>query len=181
MKEFISELEQISEDAKRKFGNLSAEQINWKQSAETWSVGQCFEHLIKINSAYYTDFDGVIKGERKPKFWEKYSPLSGFFGNLLFKSMSPQAARKLKAPQTATPSASDIQPTIIEYFVRHQAELAGKISQTEKLDAKKIIITSPFAKVVTYSLYDSCRIIVTHERRHFQQAERVLRAEGFPK
>jgi hypothetical protein len=87
----------------------------------------------------------------------------------------------LKSPKAATPSASDIAPTIIEDFVRHQTELADKIRQTEKLDAKKIILTSPFAKVVTYSLSNAYRIIVTHERRHFRQAERVLQAEGFPR
>src|SRR5438045_3294873 len=105
----ISELEQISEDARNTFGNLRAEQINWKPNAESWSVGQCFEHLIKINSAYFSEFESIIKNERKQTFWENYSPLSGIWGNLLYKSLSPKATRKLKAPKIATPSASDIQ------------------------------------------------------------------------
>ena len=181
MNEIISELEKISENARTTFGNLSAEQINWKPSAERWSVGQCFEHLIKINSAYFPQFESIIKGEKKQNFWETYSPFSGFFGNLLFKSLSPEAERKLKAPKVATPSASNIQPTIIEDFVTHQAELAGQIRQTENLDAKKIIITSPFIKAITYSLFDTYRILVTHEKRHFEQAERVVQADGFPR
>jgi DinB superfamily len=181
MNEFISELEQISANAQQIFGNLSAEQLNWKPNAESWSVAQCFEHLIIINSKYFTDLDCIINGERKQNFWENYSPLSGFFGNLLFKSLSPQTVRKLKAPKIATPSASNISPTIIEDFAKHQAELADKIRQTENLDLKKIIITSPFAKSVTYSLFDTYRIIITHEKRHFAQAERVLQTQGFPK
>lgn len=181
MDEIISELEKISENARNTFGNLSAEQINWKPSAESWSVGQCFEHLIKINSAYFPELESIIKGERKQKFWENYSPLSGFFGNLLFKNLSPKAERKLKAPKAAEPSASDIRRTIIEDFVKHQAELSDKIRQTENLDTKKIIITSPFMKAITYSLFDGCRIIVTHEKRHFEQAERVMQSEGFLK
>jgi hypothetical protein len=181
MNEIISELQTISENARKTFGSLSPEQINWKASAESWSVGQCFEHLIKINSAYFDDFDSITKGERKQNFWENYSPLSGFFGNLLFKSLSPETERKLKAPKSARPSASNIAPTIIEDFAAHQTELADKIRQTENLDVKKIILTSPFAKVVTYSLFDSYRIIVTHEKRHFAQAERLLQTDGFPK
>ena len=177
----MSELEQISENARNTFGRFSAEQINWKPSAESWSVGQCFEHLIKINSEYFPEYESIINGERKQTFWENYSPFSGFFGNLLFKSLSPQAERKLKAPKTAQPAVSDISPAIIEDFVKHQTEMIDKIRQTENLDTKKIILTSPFLKAITYSLFDSYRIIVTHEKRHFQQAERVTRKEDFPK
>jgi len=176
----IAELEEISSDAQKTFGGFSAAQINWKPRAEKWSVGQCFEHLIKINSEYFPVLESIIKGERKQKFWENYSPFSKFFGNLMFKSLSPKAERKLKAPKVAEPSASAIQPTIIEDFVNHQAELTGKIKQTENLDTKKIILTSPFIKIITYSLFDTYRILVTHERRHFQQAERVAQAENFP-
>ena len=180
MNKIVSELEKLSENARTAFGNLSAEQMNWKPSAERWSVGQCFEHLIKINSAYFPQFESIIRGEKKQNLWETYSPLSGFFGNLLFKSLSPEAERKLKAPKVAKPSASNISSAIIEDFVTHQAELAGKIRQTEKLDTKKIIITSPFIKAITYSLFDTYRILVTHEKRHFGQAERVIQANGFP-
>lgn len=181
MHKIISELERIAEDARNAFGLLSPEQINWRVSAESWGVGQCFEHLIKINSAYFPEFESIIKGEKKQKIWETYSPFSGFFGNLLFKSLSPEAKRKLKAPKVARPTASKVSPAIIVDFVSHQSEVIDKIRQTENLDTKKIIITSPFIKAITYSLFDAYRIIVTHEKRHFEQAERVVRADGFPR
>jgi len=177
----ISEIEQISEDAQNTFGSYSAAQINWKPSATEWSVGQCFDHLIKINSAYFPEFESLVKGERKPKFWENYSPLSGFFGNLLYKNLSPKATRKLKAPRLAEPSVSEVVPSIIEDFAQHQTELVDKIRQTANFEPKKIILTSPFAKFITYSFFDAYRIIATHERRHFEQAERIAKLENFPK
>jgi hypothetical protein len=42
------------------------------------------------------------------------------------------------------------------------------------------VVTSPLAKLVTYTLGDALRILVTHERRHFEQARRVTQAQGFP-
>jgi hypothetical protein len=180
MQEITQDLDKIGEDARNTFGRLSAQQLNWKASPETWSVGQCFEHLIKANSAFLPEIESIIKGEKQQSFWQTYSPLSGFFGNLLFKSVSPEAPRKLKAPKRATPSASSISGTIIEEFVNHQAQLVQAIRQTEKLDAKKIVVTSPFIKAITYSLFDAYRIIAAHEKRHFQQAERVMHAAGFP-
>src|SRR5262249_33310217 len=181
MQKIITELEEIAANARKAFGHLSPKQINWKPSAESWSVGQCFEHLIKIDSAYFLEVESIIKGEKKQKFWESYSPFSGFFGKLLFKSLSPEAKRKLNAPKAARPAASNISPAIIADFVKHQAELIDKVRHTENLDTKKIIITSPFIKAITYSLFDAYRIIVTHEKRHFQQAERVVQAAGFPR
>jgi hypothetical protein len=51
---------------------------------------------------------------------------------------------------------------------------------TEHLDLDGIIISSPVTPVVTYSLMDAYRVIVVHERRHFQQAQRVTQESGFP-
>jgi hypothetical protein len=47
-------------------------------------------------------------------------------------------------------------------------------------DVARIIMVSPFASFITYSVLDGCRLIVTHERRHFEQARRVTQAPGFP-
>ena len=81
----IIELEYITADVRGSFAELTADEVNWKPSAESWSVGQCLEHLIKINSAYFPQLEAIIRGDRKQTFWENYSPLSGFFGNLLFR------------------------------------------------------------------------------------------------
>ena len=51
---------------------------------------------------------------------------------------------------------------------------------TEHLDLEKIVITSPVADAVIYSLMDAYRLIVVHEQRHFQQAKRVTEETGFP-
>jgi hypothetical protein len=180
VRNLVADLEEITVDVRNSFDSLTSGQINWKSSSESWSVGQCLEHLIKINSAYFRQFDEIIKWDRKQTFWENYSPFSGFFGNLLYKNLSPKAERKLKAPETARPSASELSTSIVADFSNHQTELIGKIKQTENLDTRKIIITSPFIKAITYSLFDAYGIIVTHERRHIQQAKRVTKTEGFP-
>jgi len=175
-----SELEEISQNAQKTFGNLSAEQINWRPSAEGWSVGQCFEHLIKANSLFFPELEKIAKGERKNSFLENYSPLSGFFGSLLVKSLQKDA-RKFKAPTQKIVPQSEVSADIINQFAAHQQEVVEKIKQTQSADWQKTKITSPFMKLITYKLTDGFRIVVEHERRHFRQAERVLQSEGFPK
>jgi hypothetical protein len=47
-------------------------------------------------------------------------------------------------------------------------------------DIDKTIITSPILSIVTYSLRDAFQFLVTHERRHINQAVRVKGNENFP-
>ena len=176
----VSELESISAEAQKTFGNLSAEQINWKPSATGWSVGQCFEHLVKSNELFYDELERIASGTRKNSFLENYSPLSSFFGNLLVGSLKKDA-RKFKAPTQKIVPPSEIDANMIEIFAAHQSELIGKIKRTQNANWKKIKITSPFMKLITYKLTDGFQVVVEHERRHVRQAERVTRTEGFPK
>ena len=180
LNQLTSALEKISANAQKTFGALSPGQINWKPSPEGWSVGQCFEHLIKTNEMFYGELDKIAAGTRRSSFLENYSPLSGFFGNFLISSLKKDS-RKFKAPSQKIVPPSDIDPNIIEIFAAHQAELTGKIKKIETADWNKVKVTSPFIKIATYKLSDGFRIIVEHERRHFRQAERVLQADGFPK
>lgn len=180
MKEIISELEKISADAQSKFGSLSPEQINWRPSAESWSVGQCFEHLIKTNKLFYDELDKIASGERKNSFWENWSPLTSFGGKFLIKSLKSDE-RKFKAPTQKIVPPSEIDGDIIEQFSAHQREVIEKIKRTENADWRKTVITSPFMKLMTYSFADGVEVVVEHEKRHFRQAERVLQADGFPK
>ena len=175
----VSELEAISVQAQKTFGNLSVEQINWKPNADGWSVGQCFEHLIKTNELFYGELDKIADGERRNSFLENYSPLSGFFGNLLISSLKKDA-RKFKAPSRKIVPPSEIDANIVEIFAAHQSELIGKIKAAEKADWKKTKITSPFMKLITYKLSDGFQVVVEHEKRHVRQAERVLTTENFP-
>jgi len=174
------EIKEVGRKVESTFGHLSAAQINWKPGADGWSIGQCFEHLIKTNELFYAELDNISKGERKNSLLENYSPLSSFFGNLMINSLKKDA-RKFKAPTPKIVPLSEIDANIIELFAAHQTEIIGKIKQTENADWQRTVITSPFMKLMTYRLADGYRIVVEHERRHLRQAERVLQAENFPK
>jgi len=179
MNEVISELEKITENTRAAFGGFSGEQINWKPSDEGWSVGQCFEHLIKTNELFYDELEKIAAGSRRNSFWENWSPLSGFGGRLLINSLKKDA-RKFKAPSPKIVPPSAVDAAIIEKFVAHQTELIEKIKRCEKADLQKTVITSPFMKLMTYRLSDGLTVVIEHEKRHFRQAERVVKSDNFP-
>ena len=175
----IAEANNISAEAKSTFGRLTPAQLNWKPSAERWSVAQCFDHLLTTNKGYFPPIEGVIAGI-KPSFWQRMPVLPGLAGKLLIKSLDPKSTRKIKAPQKFQPAQSDISASVIDDFVVQQARVVEKMKGTEHLDLEKIVITSPVANAITYSLMDAYRIIVVHERRHFEQAKRVTDEAAFP-
>lgn len=180
MNEIISELEKISENTKQTFGDLSPEQLNWKPSAESWSVAQCFEHLIKTDSLFFPEFEKIANGTRTNSFLESWSPLSGIFGKMLINTLKKDN-KKFKAPSQDIVPPSEIGADIIEKFQTHIANVINKIKATENADWQKTVVTSPFMSLMTYKLGDGYQIIVEHNKRHFRQAERVLKTDGFPK
>ena len=177
----IAEAGHIAAEAQQTFGELTAQQLNWKPNAETWSISQCFDHLITANKAYFPTIEQIIKGEKRRTFWESLPVLPTFFGWMLIKYLSPESTRKLKAPDVFKPSSSVIDPDIIKNFVKQQNRLTFLMKETAKLDLHRTKITSPAVRFVTYSLMDCYTILVVHEKRHFQQAKRVLDAEGLLK
>src|SRR3712207_4865890 len=118
------EMRSLAEEARAAFGGLTPAQLNWKPSAEQWSVGQCFEHLLKTNEPYAPVIEQVVRGERRQSAWEKISPLSGFFGRFVLKAVSPESARKIKARPAFRPSSSDVDAGFVERFAELQHRLA---------------------------------------------------------
>jgi hypothetical protein len=176
----VSQADAIANDARKIFGNLTRDQLNWKPSPERWSVAQCFDHLITSNRGYLPIIDDVLNGRKKSSVWQKLPVLPGLWGKMLIKSLDPSQRRQLKAPKKFQPAQSAVSETIIEDFVAQQRKVIEGMKATAHLDREHIIITSPAANLVTYSLMDAYRIIVVHERRHFQQAQRVTEESGFP-
>lgn len=174
-----SALKQVAVDARANFGNLASEQLNWKPGEKSWSVGQCFEHIIKTNEQFYPEFDKLATGTRKNNFIESYSPLTGFLGRFLIKAVS-EDSKKAKAPSQKIVPPSEITADIIDRFASHIDEVSQKLEACSSADRKKTVVTSPFLAIFTYTLDDAYTVLVEHTKRHFRQAKRVVEAEGFP-
>ena len=180
--EVCSDLKQVADDAKATFGSLSAEQLNWKPGENEWSVAQCFDHLIVTHSLYFGECEKVSTSGYRPTFWQKVSPLSGFFGRFLVKRLDPKNPNKMKTMGKAIPSASAIDGDIIERFVEHQRQMIETVQRfPADLDLEQTIVTSPLLGFVTYSLADTLTFLPMHCERHFDQAKRVTETAGFPK
>lgn len=180
IQEVTSDLSALATKVTEQFGGFSEYQLNWKPSADSWSVAQCFDHLIKAHCLYFPVFQRLKAGDINPSLWERISPLSGWFGAWLIEALDPENTKKTKTSKKAEPSVSHLGGRIIEQYCEHQDQLIEHVQYISgDINPEKTIITSPLLGFVTYSLDDCFTILVSHGERHFRQAKRVAEVDGF--
>jgi len=176
----IAEVRDVSDEADRRFGRLTPEQLNWRPAPESWSVAQCLEHLIAMNADFFPAFDAIARGDYRPPMAARLPLLPRLWGPLILKAVQPGTRGKVKTRPRFVPSSSEISGDVVSRFRAHQDDLAARMGRMTNVDPRRVAVVSPMTGAVAYSLFDAYRIIVAHERRHLAQAVRVTGSAGFP-
>jgi hypothetical protein len=175
-----SELDRTAREAQAMFGGYDARQLNWRPDAARWSIAQCFEHLLRVNRLMFHAMDAALDDAVPRTAWQRVPVLPGLLGRMMVRSQAPGAGRKFTAPSKAQPATSAIAADIMQRFIEQHRDAAGRLQAFDERDAARVIMTSPFIRVVTYSVLDGWRLVVAHDRRHFEQARGVTLSPGFP-
>jgi len=172
---------EAGDKVKAAFGGMTLQQLNWKPAPESWSIGQCLDHLITADCLYFPALKKIANHTYQMTTWQKWSPFSGLFGKILATQLQEKPKAKLKAPKVFAPSFSQIDQGILNRFQKHLDTLLEYLAALKEIDIDKTRITSPAAKFVTYNLRNTIKILVPHQHRHIHQAIRVKQKEDFPK
>ncbi len=181
IEEITAEVEKIVVKAKADFSDLSYEQLNWKPNAESWSVGQCLDHLAQSAAVYQPLFKDLANGTQKPNFWRKVPFLPSMFGRMILKAVQPERTKKGKTFSVFEPTQSDISTDIIEKLEKELRTFSSLAVRLDGFDLEKTMVTSPVGAFVNYSLLYALNIVTVHNYRHFNQAEEVMKMTDFPK
>ena len=165
-------LRDIALETRETFGTLDEEQLNWRPDATRWSIAQCFEHLVTGNRLVLEAGQAALAHPRT-SVWQRVPLLPAVWGWMLIRSQGPNSGGKFTAPARATP-ASRISGDIIHRFIEQHRDAEAWTRGLDEDTARRTIMNSPFVKVVAYSVLDALRLLVAHDRRHFEQARRVL-------
>lgn len=174
------ELEEIARQTRSTFGGLDERQLNWRPDPAQWSVAQCFAHLVAADALMFGAAGEAMSDSRPRTVWQRLPVLPRIFGRLLIRSQAPDSQRKYTASPRAQPAATPIAADIIPRFVEQQQRAADLVRRLDEREAGRVIMTSPFVRFITYSVLDGWRLVVAHNRRHFEQACRVLASPEFP-
>jgi hypothetical protein len=176
--EMITEGESIISIVNQKFTPLNKTEINIRPAQNSWSIGECFEHLIRSNSPYIEYYKDALKNNSNNSA-EKIPFKHSLIGRLIIKSVKPSTKMKVKTPVAFNPINSSIEENIVHNFLEMHKTIMELIAKCKSVDLSGIKIHSPFNKLVRYNLGDSFKITMLHSRRHIQQAERVMNSEVF--
>ena len=172
---------EAGDKVKAGFSNINLQQLNWKPAPESWSIGQCLDHLIISDCSYFPALKKITNHTYEMTAWQKWSPFSGLFGTILADQLQEKPKGKLKAPKVFAPSFSQVDAGIFDRFHKHLNTLLEYIAALKEIDIDKTRITSPAAKFVTYNLRNTIKILIPHLHRHINQAIRVKQKTDFPK
>ena len=179
LKPYADEARAIAREARAEFGSLTPEQVSWKPAPERWSVAQCLEHLIRIDSGYWPVFRRIAEGSyRAPLRVRLLFPKA--MGRMILKAVQPTSPKAYRTSKSVDPAADDVAPRVVDRYEAHLAELVRHIEAMDPLDPGALVIPSPVFPLAGYSVEDALRIMVAHERRHLLQAKRVTEMPGFP-
>ncbi len=171
---------EAGEKVRNEFNGISHQQLNWKPSEQSWSIGQCLDHLIIADGTYFPLFKKITTGDFKMNSWERWSPLTGMWGRMMVNYLQETPRHKMKAPALIRPSIIKIDMGILPRFQQHLDEFIGHMGHCNEIDLDKTHITSPVNKFITYNLRHALTFLVSHEHRHINQAMRVKQNNAFP-
>ncbi len=173
---WTQEIDKITSEAEMHFSKLGSEQLNWKPDTQTWSIAQNLEHLIVVNETYYPVLRALKNGTYKKPFLANFGFIVSFFEKRILNAVKPDRKSKMKTFPIWEPSQNSVRNDIVHQFKKHQTELQTQINEANELLNNQIVISSPASRIVVYRLEIAFDIIVTHEKRHLEQAKEIPRA-----
>ncbi len=168
-------VETINRDVRWLAEGLTAEQLLWRPQPGRWGVADCFEHLLVIAEAYHSRIRTALE-ETPASPSTTYRPR--LFGRLFIKGAEPDGPVRIRARGPFVPPPP--RPDAPQRFISSQVELLGFIQDAAGADLNGIRIRSPLSRFITLTLGECLEMLVVHQQRHVNQAERVEAEAGFP-
>ena len=148
----------------------SSEDLLWRPEPAEWGVADCFEHLIATGQAYHTLIRQAM--ESAPTVAGEVSYRPRWFGRWFIRSSGPEGRIRVRArgpfvPRSTSPDAPD-------RFAALQDEFLELVDAAREKNLQAIRVPSPLSRFLALTLGECLELLVRHQQRHLQQAQRVL-------
>ncbi len=166
----LDQLKETKEALLKTVKGLSAAQLTFKASPESWSVADCVEHLAKSESMLWGMVEGVPAAEGddvKPSMSDE--ALLGMITDRTNKI-------KTQEPFEPTNAFGSHEGALKEFTSKRDAHIAYVKSTTA--DLRSQFSDLPFGKIDSYQ---AILFMAGHTKRHTMQAKEVMANAKFPK
>ncbi len=166
------ELANIAWEFEKTLENSELAELNQKPMPNAWSVSEVIDHLINVNTSYFSTFDQIIKKEYKTPLMGRIPILGRKVGSLILSAMS--SPKKTETFKMWEPSSRFYDNSLFDKFYDQQHELSSYVQKLEPFLNKQLMISSPANKWVVYELDQAIEIIMAHEKRHLGQIKNLV-------
>jgi len=173
IKAWCKRIDAHTKQVEDEFGALTQDQLNWKLSFNEWSIAEVLEHLNLVNASYEKVLTDAANGTSDMGFTAKIGFVVNFLGKMIYDSVEPTRAKKMKTFPMWEPVQSDVPKNVIADFKKQQEAIKKLISYNRTLLEKDIVVASPANRYIVCKLRKAVEIIVSHEERHLKQAMAV--------
>lgn len=170
----IDQLKLTREELLKSVKGLSDNQLNFKPSAEEWSVNECVQHLALTENLFRKSIDDMLLKAPNP---EKRSEIKISDQDVIAKMASREM--KVKTFPSLTPENSKWSNTkeALDEIKQKRKSLMQFVKTTET-DMRSHVSESPMGMVDAYQIV---LMTAAHTTRHTQQINEVKTHPQFPK
>lgn len=159
---------------------LSEPALNWQPTPGSWSIAQCVDHLVLTNDAVLAAIRATVENNRddlKPR--TRPIQAAGWLSRKFVQNIGPDAGTKYKAPKKIVP-VSQLSAGTVTRFLELQKSLEKFMAEFGEADLGALRYPNPLLPVLRWTVDTGLLILIVHNARHLQQAERVRGSETFP-
>ncbi len=153
-----------------RFAVLTDEQLNWRASAKTWSIGQCIDHLNLTHDYYRPKLADAWRKPAPATAASRYTP--SFWGRI-YMHFALNAKYSFPTAPEITPGSAASRSVLADYTQR-QRELLALIATAGSIDLTRTAV--PIAGIVQFNVGDCLKVLAFHDKLHIEQALGVLAA-----
>ena len=177
--QLLSELKQITRENLERAKAIQAhseEALAWREDEKKWNALECIQHLNWYSDFYLPEIDRRIQAAPKkshPEF------KTNWLGKKFVKAVSPleQGAKGMNTMKDKNPLAMDLSPATLDQFIGDQERMLKLLDAAKEVNLTKTKTSISISKLIKVRLGDTFRVVIYHNQRHLQQAERAL--QGF--
>lgn len=162
------------------FRTHSDEELNYKNSTESWSVLECLEHLNLYGDYYLPEIQQRLRNNTTTPT-KDFRP--GIIGGYFAKMMLPsRKMSKIKTFKDKNPNGSKLDRKTLDRFINQQKKMLELLERSRKVDLNKNKTSVSIAGFIKLKLGDTLKVVIYHNYRHLVQAEKALevqRVQGF--
>ena len=175
--EFLSQTErQVEEQLKlviSVFQNLSEDALHKPASNNGWSIAECLAHLNSYAEFYEPRITKAIDEASSIEAAAVFK--HSFLGRYFITSMDPDLSKKkFKAMKKHKPVKILNPNTVISTFIQHLENMLGLLAKAKHKNLRKNSVPTSISPLLKINPGDALIFLLTHNRRHLEQAKRNL-------